>query len=78
MHESVREQRPNRPVDHAGRENFLLTGLAFAFEEATRDLPSRIALLPVLYRQREEGEMRRSVSDCRGAQNNCVAVLNQA
>ena len=48
------EQRPNRPVDHAAREHFLLGGLALALEEAAGNASRRVGVFAVIDREREE------------------------
>ena len=55
---SLREQRPDRPVDQPGGEDLLLRRTPLALEEPARDLARGEALLLVVYRKREEVETR--------------------
>ncbi len=48
------EERPDRAVDEAAREHFLLTRFAFALEEAARNPAGRVGVLTVVDRQRQE------------------------
>jgi hypothetical protein len=52
--ESVREQRADRAVREAHRDDLLRRRAAFSLEEAAGDLAGRVRLLPVVDGQREE------------------------
>ena len=52
--ESLRPERPDRAVDHAGGEGRPLGRLPFPLEEAARDLPGGVHPLLDVDRQREE------------------------
>ena len=78
MHEPVWKEGPNGSVDLASGEDLLLAGAAFSLEEAAGDLARRVALLPVLDREREERQVGGAVPDRCGTQDDGVAVLNQA
>ena len=52
--EAFREERPDRPVDEARGQRFLLGRTTFAAEEAAGDLAGRERLLLVVDRQRKE------------------------
>ncbi len=52
--EALRPERPDRAVDHAGRQDRPLGGPPFALEEAAGDLPGRIHPLLDIDREREE------------------------
>ncbi len=52
--EALGPERPDRAVDHAGRERRALGRAALALEEAARDLPGGVHLLLDVDRQREE------------------------
>ena len=56
--EALRPERPDRAVDHAGRERRALGGAALALEEAARDLPGRVHPLLDVDREREEVRVR--------------------
>ncbi len=49
-----REQRPDRPVDHAGGEDFLVRHLAFALEEPAGNAARRVGVLAVVDGQGQE------------------------
>ena len=49
-----RKERPNRPVDAAAREHFLLGRLAFALEEAAGDASRCVGVFAIVDRQRQE------------------------
>ena len=49
-----REERPDRPVDDAARQDFLFGRLAFALEEAAGNAPRRVGVFAVVDRQRQE------------------------
>ena len=54
MTPSLRKERPNRAIDQAARENFLLAGLALALEEAARNPSGGIGVFAVVNGEREE------------------------
>ncbi len=49
-----REQGPDRPVDDAAGQDFLLGRLAFALEEAAGNAAGRVGVFAVVHRQRQE------------------------
>ncbi len=51
---ALREERPQRAVRHAGGEDFLLAGTAFALEVAAGDFADGRGFLAVIDREREE------------------------
>ena len=51
---ALREQRPQRTVDHARDQRRLLAGAALALEERAGDLPGGVHALLDIHRQREE------------------------
>src|SRR5690606_16607728 len=78
VHEALGEERADRAVDLARREDLLLARPTLALEEAARDLARGVALLAVLDREREEGEMGRRVLHRGRAEHDGVAELDQA
>jgi hypothetical protein len=48
------EERTDRPIDTAARQDFFLGGLAFAFEEAAGNAARRVGVFAVIDRQRQE------------------------
>ncbi len=66
--EGLGEERANGPVDLAAGENLLLTGTAFALDEAAGDASAGVGVLAVLDREREEVDafLRIGRSDCGG------------
>ena len=78
VHEPVRKERAERAVDLPRRQDLLLLGAPFPLEEPPRDLPRRVRLLPILDREREEGEVRGAVLDGRRAEDHGLAELHQA
>src|SRR5690606_33688571 len=54
VEETFGEERTARTVDLPRREDLLLARTTLTLDEATRDLPGSVALLPVLHRQGEE------------------------
>ena len=78
VREALREQRPNRAIDEAADENFLLTGPSFAFEKPTRDLARSIGFLLVVDRKREKVPARiGNLSTDRCDQNLCFGHIDQ-
>ena len=73
--EIVREQRPNRPVDHSARQDFLGGGPSLALEPTAGDLPGGVLILPVLHVQREVVDIARRRGGQDGRQHNRIAVL---
>ena len=69
---ALREQRPDRPVDHARGEDALLGGAALALEEAAGDLPGGVHPLLDVHRQGEEVDVA-EVAGGRGAEHHRVA-----
>jgi hypothetical protein len=55
---AFREERPERPIDDARRENLVLTKAPFALEEAPGDLAGGIGLFLVFTGQRKEIQAR--------------------
>jgi hypothetical protein len=53
-----REQRPDRTVDQAAGEDFLLGRLALALEEPAGNAPRRVGRLAVVHGQRQEVDAR--------------------
>ena len=51
---AVREERPDRAIDQAAREHFLLGRLAFALEEPAGDASRRVGVFLVVDGQRQE------------------------
>ena len=51
---SLREKRPDRPIDHAAVQNFAFGRFAFAFEKSARDFSGRIEIFTVVDSKREE------------------------
>ena len=47
---TFREQRPDRPVDHAAVQYFAFGWFAFAFEKAARDFAGGIKIFTVIDR----------------------------
>ena len=72
---ALREQRPERPVDHARGERGLLARPALALEETAGDLARGVHPFLDVNRQREEVHVARVPRGC-GAQDHRVARLN--
>src|SRR5262249_18678216 len=72
---SLRKQRPQRAVDHAGGEDALLTRAPLATEERARDLADGVVPLLDVDRQRQEVHIA-EVAGGRGAQHHRVAALD--
>jgi len=72
-----REERTDRPVDQAAREDFLLRGLAFALEEPAGDASRRVRVLAVVDRERKEIDaLARVRRAARGNEDHRVAVAD--
>ena len=76
--EVLREQRPDRSVDNAGRENRLLGGLALSLEESAGDLAYGVQFFLIVYAEREKVDsVSGRLGRCRGRNDHRVAVTNQ-
>ncbi len=75
--EPLGEQRPDRAVDDAAGEDFLVAGAPFALDEAAGDLARRVCALLVLDRKREERQRALLVAHRDGGQDHGVAELDQ-
>ena len=58
VHETLREQRPDRTIDQPAGEGFLLGRTAFSLEEAPGNAPRGVKTLLVVDRQRKPGLAR--------------------
>ena len=74
--ESFREQRADRAVDDAARQDLVIVGTPFALDEAARDLAGGVRLLLVLYRQGEERERTLVLAHGNGGENHRLAELD--
>ena len=76
--EAFHEQRPDRPVDQARGERFLLARAAFALEKAAGNLAGGVGLLLVVDGQREEVDAGSRTFRCdHGRQHAGFAVLGE-
>ena len=71
---ALREQRPDRPVDHARGEDALLGGAALALEEAAGDLPGGVHALLDVHGQGQEVHVAH-VAGGRGAEHHVSPVV---
>ena len=69
---ALREQRPDRPVDHARGEDALLGGAALALEEAAGDLAGGVHALLDVHGEGQEVDVA-DVAGGRGAQHHRLA-----
>ncbi len=76
--EALGEERADRAVDDAAREDLLVARASFTLDEAARDLAGGVGLLFVLDGQREERERRFLVADGDGGEDHRVAELHEA
>jgi len=58
---ALREERPDRPIDQARGQDFLLAGPALALEEAARDLAGGKRLLLIIDRQGKKSTFSRTL-----------------
>ncbi len=71
----LREQRPDRPVDHPRGQRPLLTGATLALEERAGDFPGRVHPLLDVHRQREEIDVAEAPCDG-GCEDHRVPLAN--
>ncbi len=76
--EAFREQRPQRAVDHASREDLLVGGPALALQEAARDLAGGVGLFAIFDGQREIRQVGDLPGHRHGGQDDRFAVLYEA
>jgi hypothetical protein len=67
------EERPDRPVDHPGREDALLGRASLALEEAAGDLAGRVHALLDIDGEGQEVDVAR-IAGGRGAEHHRVAL----
>ena len=75
---ALRPQRPDRPVDHAGRQDRLLSRASLALEESARDLAGGVGLLLDVDREREEVRPLTTLGPAdRGGEHHGAFLLHQ-
>ena len=74
VHKAVREERTDRTVDHAHREDFLLTRRAFALLESARELAGGGGLLAVVDREGEEVDAFARIGADNRREHGCACV----
>src|SRR5205085_11587344 len=75
--EAFGEERPNRAVDDARRENLAVARPAFTLDVAARDLARRVGALAVFDREREEREWTLIGTHRDGGEDHRVAELHE-
>ena len=75
--EALRKQGPNRAVDNAAGQNFVIVGTTLALDETARDLPRRVGLLLILDRQWEKRQRTLIVADRDGGEHHRLTKLDQ-
>ena len=75
--EAFGEERANRAVDDARREDLEVAGPPFALDVAARNLAGGVGLLAVLDEQREEVERALGVAHRDGGEHHRVAELDE-